>query len=158
MFNHSCDPNCAMSRDVSPMRVITTRAVQPGEELTVSYIQTAAPRSTRQAQLLEGYRFVCACSRCASDGDRLTQDEASSGGRADGNGGQGHVNSHVSEDQAGRQPQHKKRTKAELRARREERQRDAAAKLQQQRGQAEPELEPEQPMQVVADDIDFDDL
>ena len=118
MFNHSCDPNCAVSTTINPLQVVTTRAVLPGEELTIAYVDTTQPRSARRAKLAEGYRFACACPRCSSEDDALTAVAGappSATPRCEKKGAKGKGT----------------RTKAELRARREERQRAAAAAAEQ---------------------------
>lgn len=62
-YNHSCTPNCAI--DAVQHRIITTRTIQPGEELTIAYIpQLYWPTKLRQERLSEGYFFVCRCPRC----------------------------------------------------------------------------------------------
>ncbi|KPA75658.1 hypothetical protein ABB37_08225 [Leptomonas pyrrhocoris] len=67
-YNHSCAPNCAI--DPVLHRIITTRTVQPGEEMTIAYIpQLYWPTRLRQERLSEGYFFVCRCPRCVK-GDK----------------------------------------------------------------------------------------
>jgi SET domain-containing protein len=36
-INHSCEPNCSLSRDVTRAFVRTLRTIRPGEELTYDY-------------------------------------------------------------------------------------------------------------------------
>jgi hypothetical protein len=36
-INHSCEPNCSISRDVTRAFVRTLRTIRPGEELTYNY-------------------------------------------------------------------------------------------------------------------------
>lgn len=62
-YNHSCTPNCAI--DPVQHRIITTRTIQPNEELTIAYIpQLYWPTRLRQERLSENYFFVCRCPRC----------------------------------------------------------------------------------------------
>ncbi|EAN93861.1 hypothetical protein C3747_50g160 [Trypanosoma cruzi] len=65
-FNHSCLPNCAIEAGA----IVTTRAIRPGEELTISYLpQLYWPAWLRREELAERYFFDCRCVRC-DDGDR----------------------------------------------------------------------------------------
>ena len=73
-YNHSCAPNCAI--DPVQHRIITTRIIQPGEELTIAYIpQLYWPTRLRQERLSEGYFFVCRCPRCVK-GDKEAFEQA----------------------------------------------------------------------------------
>eukprot|EP00931_Biecheleriopsis_adriatica_P078655 TRINITY_DN52088_c0_g1_i1.p1 TRINITY_DN52088_c0_g1~~TRINITY_DN52088_c0_g1_i1.p1 ORF type:complete len:394 (-),score=56.17 TRINITY_DN52088_c0_g1_i1:36-1217(-) len=67
-FNHSCAPNAEYLwvEDRKMEEVRTVRAVAPGEEICVNYFGDAVqlPRSARQAQLREGFRFDCRCPVC----------------------------------------------------------------------------------------------
>lgn len=172
-FNHSCDPNCAASTAVTPLQIVTTRAVQPGEELTIAYVDTSQPRTARQAKLCSHYRFECACPRCLSVGDAVTP-SADHHVLAEPSELSGPTESATAAAQKRLEMKGTKkqgqRTKAELRARREERQR-AAAEAQQRREASRqetraPEPEPElvAPLAQHQDDsaveaiIDEDDL
>lgn len=73
LFNHSCTPSAcqvfprAGAADAPAQRIIEVRAirdVQRGEELCVSYIDSAQPRQERQSALLQMYRFCCSCYKC----------------------------------------------------------------------------------------------
>lgn len=128
-FNHSCDPNCVVSNAVTPLQIVTTREVQPGEELTIAYIQTMQPRSARQAQLSAHYRFVCACRRCTSKTDELTTRKHCHGGARAAPLGTSCSPATTAQrrfDAKGTKTKGQ-RTKAELRARREERHQAALA-------------------------------
>lgn len=62
-FNHSCLPNCSI--DAKQKAIVTTRSIQKGESLTISYIpQLYWPTSLRQEELKEQYFFTCCCHRC----------------------------------------------------------------------------------------------
>jgi hypothetical protein len=77
-YNHSCAPNCAI--DPVLHRIITTRTIQPGEELTIAYIpQLYWPTRLRQDALSESYFFVCRCPRC-TNGDKEAFEQALSMG------------------------------------------------------------------------------
>ncbi len=146
LFNHSCDPNCAVSSGVTPLQIVTIREVQPGEELTIAYVEISQPRSSRQAKLSENYCFDCGCPRCASEGDELTQsaDETSAAvGALPATVDSATAAAQKRIDMKGTKSKGQ-RTKAELRARREERQR-AALEAQQRRGASQQEAHAPEP-------------
>lgn len=68
--NHSCSPNmeieCAHTPSGSQMLLRTSRNVQQGEELCISYIKdlTFLERKARR-QRLEEFGFDCSCAHCA---------------------------------------------------------------------------------------------
>lgn len=66
LINHSCDPNChyVFDSDVGTMNFRALRRIAPGEEITVSYIDTVQSTSKRGAALLATKHFVCICPRC----------------------------------------------------------------------------------------------
>lgn len=66
MINHSCYPNCAMIFDGSTITVRCIRPIQPGEEVTVSYLDVCLPWEKRQDELARRYFFQCQCSLCLS--------------------------------------------------------------------------------------------
>jgi len=80
-FNHSCEPNAAFVMDLattgSQVTVVTSRPVAAGEEVTVSYVDAAAPYATR-AELLHHRGFTCTCRRCLID----EREKAARGGPA----------------------------------------------------------------------------
>ncbi|KAL2271348.1 hypothetical protein VTJ83DRAFT_719 [Remersonia thermophila] len=62
-MNHDCRPNVHYRlRDITHTSV-AVRDIQPGEELTISYIFGKAPRATRLSQL-EDWGFSCSCQQC----------------------------------------------------------------------------------------------
>lgn len=66
-LNHSCLPNLkAFKRDEDTdgqAVLIATRPIQPGEELTISYIDEDLSWEERKA-MLEDYGFLCECKKC----------------------------------------------------------------------------------------------
>ena len=46
------------------MEMRTLRRIEPGEELTISYVDLATTREDRRRELREGYFFDCDCARC----------------------------------------------------------------------------------------------
>ncbi|KAI1849819.1 hypothetical protein JX266_004768 [Neoarthrinium moseri] len=66
-INHGCNPN-AFARFLPhslAASIIAFRDIEPGEEITISYIPFARPTSERQA-LLSRWNFNCTCALCAS--------------------------------------------------------------------------------------------
>ena len=70
-MNHSCDPNVIVlykrtrygPKHPLTAFVVALRAIEPHEELTISYIDKNESYQTRQAAL-STYGFVCQCSKC----------------------------------------------------------------------------------------------
>ncbi|KAI8619923.1 hypothetical protein BC830DRAFT_1039507, partial [Chytriomyces sp. MP71] len=64
--NHSCVPNCAVAFEpVTHMaRLVSLRDIQEGEELTVSYVDSADPYHSRRLDLQRRYFFTCKCELC----------------------------------------------------------------------------------------------
>ncbi|KAK3302717.1 uncharacterized protein B0T15DRAFT_313270 [Chaetomium strumarium] len=73
VLQHDCRPNVATHIDQSfSLRATVARRVQPGEELTVSYIDPFLPRSERVAWVKRhrsgGGEVGCPCSACSPPG------------------------------------------------------------------------------------------
>jgi hypothetical protein len=65
LLNHSCAPNCIQRFDSHGNIILRTNTdVSKGEELCISYIDTAMPTWYRQRELFQGYYFNCQCPRC----------------------------------------------------------------------------------------------
>lgn len=70
LFNHSCAPNLNVQYSTAndeTLSVVALRDIAAGEELTISYIDTALPNAVRQQQLFEHYLFECGCPRCVTE-------------------------------------------------------------------------------------------
>lgn len=68
IINHSCLPNSVL---VFEGRLAVIRAVKhipQGDEVLISYIETAGSTMTRQKALKEQYLFTCTCPRCIKVG------------------------------------------------------------------------------------------
>lgn len=64
-FNHSCKPNATQSfADGLRLNVGTLQPISPGEEITLSYIDTSHSVGERRKQLQSGYNFHCCCALC----------------------------------------------------------------------------------------------
>lgn len=79
MLNHTCQPNSAFlfpdyatAKNKKPMRVIATEAIEPGTEITTSYLAGALRGSKRREHLKEHYQFDCGCELCEIE---LTDDQ-----------------------------------------------------------------------------------
>ncbi|CAE7946154.1 SMYD5, partial [Symbiodinium sp. KB8] len=72
-FNHSCSPNAeyGLTQD-GLMKVRVLRAIEPGEEVCVSYLGDALmSKSSRQQFLRARYFFLCTCPLCSLPHDEL---------------------------------------------------------------------------------------
>jgi hypothetical protein len=70
-FNHSCDPNVAVSFGVdSEIGVVALRDIAAGEELCITYIAQvylALEPAAKRRERLRPYFFVCQCAKCAAE-------------------------------------------------------------------------------------------
>ncbi|KAI0419189.1 hypothetical protein F5X98DRAFT_335466 [Xylaria grammica] len=65
VLNHDCRPNLAFFIDQNLTHYThAVRDVEPGEELTISYIDGLQIRSVRQERTRNSLGFSCACSHC----------------------------------------------------------------------------------------------
>lgn len=67
LVNHSCEPNCVSSYDGTNVYMIALKDISSGEEITVSYTDTAKSRNIRKQFLNENLFFDCQCNLCSSD-------------------------------------------------------------------------------------------
>ncbi|KAF3912350.1 hypothetical protein AA313_de0206657 [Arthrobotrys entomopaga] len=69
-INHSCSPNVfhRYSPTINRLTVHALREIQPGEELTTSYIDICHPTVVRR-QMLKHWGFRCRCATCDSPDD-----------------------------------------------------------------------------------------
>ncbi|KAG0329159.1 SET and MYND domain-containing protein 3 [Dissophora globulifera] len=63
-MNHSCIPNCIYIFKGSRVECRVIRDIQPGEEMTISYIDQIGMTKERQRQLKSQYHFTCDCPLC----------------------------------------------------------------------------------------------
>ena len=71
------DPDAATAPFGAPLEatLVARRAVKAGDELTIAYIETDAPRDARREALAD-YGFNCACARCeANDSESEWEDD-----------------------------------------------------------------------------------
>ncbi|KAK1585573.1 uncharacterized protein LY79DRAFT_518609 [Colletotrichum navitas] len=66
-FNHDCRPNVAFYIDDSDLRHYThaVRDIRPGEELTISYVDSLTARVVRQDRARRNWGFGCGCAHCS---------------------------------------------------------------------------------------------
>lgn len=70
-FNHSCAPNLSKTRHGLSWSFTTSREVEMGEELCISYLGGGelAAREERRGRLRDGWGFECGCAKCVEEGD-----------------------------------------------------------------------------------------
>ncbi|XP_076470166.1 protein-lysine N-methyltransferase SMYD4-like [Babylonia areolata] len=75
-LNHSCDNNAEVSNGELDghfgVQVTAKRDIKKGEEIFITYIDTALPRMLRRAWLFKSFNFWCRCRRCQFEGDQPT--------------------------------------------------------------------------------------
>lgn len=64
--NHSCNPNAIIKADGDKQSIVAAVAIQPGDEVTISYLGVLlyAEQRVRQEELLQMKHFRCECTRC----------------------------------------------------------------------------------------------
>merc|ERR1712137_1078924 len=93
LLNHSCSPNCVITYHYDTKQhhfvqhIRALRTLQPNEELTHSYIDTAMSTPERRRRLYRQFNFLCSCSRCShveksEEEDRLLQGTLTEAARA----------------------------------------------------------------------------
>lgn len=67
-FNHSCFPNATFvayeEGNVQQMLFVACRDIQPGDEVTISYISNIKDGKKKRHDALKPYGFTCNCERC----------------------------------------------------------------------------------------------
>jgi len=69
-FNHSCDPNVTKVRRGRRVLFVTSKYVEAGEELCISYGHTERELVERRQVLRDWWGFSCNCSRCRRELDQ----------------------------------------------------------------------------------------
>jgi hypothetical protein len=65
MLNHSCDPNLDVVMSKGGFVEFRAREdIPPHSELHITYLDSSHPFKVRQARLMQGYGFKCACRMC----------------------------------------------------------------------------------------------
>jgi len=65
LINHSCTPTAVQTFAGRTLRVRAIQALNPQDEVTISYLDLADPLHLRHKELEERYFFKCACPLCA---------------------------------------------------------------------------------------------
>lgn len=67
-INHACDSNAVnhWNENLDQLTIHAIRDIRKGEEITISYLSALQNRQTRQEDLLQNFRFTCACQLCCS--------------------------------------------------------------------------------------------
>ncbi|KAK5631124.1 hypothetical protein RRF57_006839 [Xylaria bambusicola] len=75
-INHSCRPNCVYYFDSNTFsqNVVAVRDIQPGEELSIAYIDPVLPQSERQKRL-KSWGFECSCERCSVNATQVAESD-----------------------------------------------------------------------------------
>ena len=63
-FNHACDSNVEKVRDGRSISFVTSRSIEEGEELCITYGFTERDVLERRRNLQEWWGFTCVCPRC----------------------------------------------------------------------------------------------
>ncbi|KAG2234309.1 hypothetical protein BDF21DRAFT_406579 [Thamnidium elegans] len=64
LFNHSCRPNAVVMFEGAYASIHAIEDIEPGQEVTISYVDSAHSRTYRQKALRDKYFFDCQCVRC----------------------------------------------------------------------------------------------
>jgi SET domain len=79
-YNHGCEPNVAKQRRGRSMTFWTSRDIERGEELTLSYLggeeNLKETVDERAEKLRVGWGFVCGCARCQREWPGRLEDSA----------------------------------------------------------------------------------
>ncbi|KAK5652838.1 hypothetical protein OQA88_9504 [Cercophora sp. LCS_1] len=63
-FNHDCRPNVAFKMNGLSHTTTVVRDVKPGEELTITYLDSKDTRAKRRERAKLSWGFECGCSQC----------------------------------------------------------------------------------------------
>lgn len=72
-FNHNCAPNVRKERIKRSMCFFTSRDVDAGEELCISYVDVQDDVVVRRSELPRNWYFDCTCKRCEEELANLGQ-------------------------------------------------------------------------------------
>lgn len=71
-MNHACDPSISVRHldqrtALARISIIARRDIQPGEELTITYVNPQMGVKQRRQNLLEWGFGLCQCARCVTE-------------------------------------------------------------------------------------------
>ncbi|KAK4233105.1 hypothetical protein C8A03DRAFT_19746 [Achaetomium macrosporum] len=77
-INHSCRPNAyfRFSERRLTVEVVAYHAIEPGDEITLSYVPLETPSSTRRQYLKSHWGFDCTCTLCTGPATDLEESES----------------------------------------------------------------------------------
>ncbi|KAI9228732.1 MAG: hypothetical protein DHS80DRAFT_30551 [Piptocephalis tieghemiana] len=76
LLNHSCRPNGVALWDGGKNQVVRIMEdLEPGEEVTLSYVDPCLDRLERREALESRYHFVCQCPRCLEEEEEEEEEE-----------------------------------------------------------------------------------
>ncbi|KAK6189334.1 hypothetical protein LQW54_013373 [Pestalotiopsis sp. IQ-011] len=76
-FNHDCRPNVAFYIDDKlTHHTHAIRDIEPGEELTISYLDSFRVREVRQQRAHASWGFACTCSQCSLSKNEADKSDA----------------------------------------------------------------------------------
>lgn len=79
-INHNCEPNIRYEIDSKlKLSVFARKDIKPGEQLFVTYVNPLHGVKLRRRALRVNYGFICKCSRCIKELDRLQTPQKSTG-------------------------------------------------------------------------------
>jgi len=64
LLNHSCQANCVLMPTVESLKVVASRPITTGTELTVQYCAANVNNLPRRQFLQQNYFFTCMCDAC----------------------------------------------------------------------------------------------
>ncbi|RFU26743.1 hypothetical protein B7463_g9598, partial [Scytalidium lignicola] len=78
LMNHDCRPNAMYYFDPTTLIHSThaSRTIEPGEEITLTYINLLQTYASRQANLKEHWGFECTCSLCSLEPSQRAQSDS----------------------------------------------------------------------------------
>ncbi|KAL5353109.1 hypothetical protein ACLOAV_001139 [Pseudogymnoascus australis] len=71
LANHSCDPNAFVFHEGRQLRMRSLKPLNPGDEITLSYVNLRAGMIPRGIALRNSNSFVCRCDRCEKESKYL---------------------------------------------------------------------------------------
>ena len=70
LTNHDCSPSAVHCFEGTTLVLRALRPLDPGEAVTIGYVDLAQPLVVRRRELANQYAFHCACERCVSEQSR----------------------------------------------------------------------------------------
>lgn len=76
-INHSCRNNAqnTWNENIGCITIYAVQDIEPGQEITITYLAQAAPYTERQRYLKDKFFFDCACALCSLRPDQLEESD-----------------------------------------------------------------------------------